>query len=122
MPQAGRGCRTWRTLKVSPVSIMQNIVAADMAIISFPHCHDRNDTEQCNKTAISNDLAGYTTPTLFTRQGRFPHGYEVGDSDGLQLRFVQTDHRGGHCDCWGIACDILLLNSSDHIVNIIRKQ
>ena len=122
MPQAGRGCRTRRTLKVSPVSIMQNIVAADMAIILSPSIMTENDTEQCNKTAISNDLAGYTTPTLVTRQGRFPHRYEVGDGDGLQLQFVQADHHGGHCDCWGLACDILLLNSSDHVVNIIRKQ
>ena len=81
-----------------------------------------NDTEQCNKTAISNDLVGDTTPTLLTRQGSFPRRYEFGDGDGLQLQFVQTDHRGGHCDCWGIACDILLLNSSGHIVNTIKKQ
>ena len=81
-----------------------------------------SDTEQCNKTAISNVLAGDTTPTLFTRQGSFPRGYDVGDGEGIQLRFIQLDHRGGHCDCWGLACDILLLNSSGHVVNIIKKQ
>ena len=62
------------------------------------------------------------SPTLHTRQGTFPSDFEVGDGEGIELRFVQTNHRGGYCDCWGLACDILLLNSSDHIVNTIKKQ
>ena len=24
-------------------------------------------------------------------------------SDHFQFRFVQLDHRGGHCDCWAVA-------------------
>ncbi len=82
-----------------------------------------NDTRLCNKTAISTtDFAGDTTPILYTRQGRFPNRYEVGDGQGIELRFIQINHRGGYCDCWGLACDILLLNSSGYVVNTIKKQ
>ena len=85
-----------------------------------------NDTQLCNKTAISNinDLVNDATLTLYTRQGRFPDEYKVGDgvTVGIELRFIQINHRGGYCDCWGLACDILLLNSSDHVVNTIKKQ
>ena len=60
--------------------------------------------------------------TLIYRQGTFHSGFVVGNGEGIQLLFVQTNHRGGYCDCWGLACDILLLNSTDHIVNTIKKQ
>ena len=82
-----------------------------------------SDTQLCNKTAIRDNFVGdMASPTLHTRQRTFPSDFEVGDGEGIELRFIQTSHRGGYCDCWGLACDILLLNSSGHVVNTIKKQ
>ena len=81
-----------------------------------------SDTQLCNKTAIRNNFVSDAASTLYTRQGRFPSDFEVGDGEGIELRFIQTNRRGGYCDCWGLACDILLLNSSDHVINTIKKQ
>ena len=82
-----------------------------------------DDAQLCNKTAISSNFAADTVSrALHTRQGTFPSNFEVGDGEGIELRFVQTNHRGGYCDCWGLACDILLLNSGGHVINTIKKQ
>ena len=72
----------------------------------------------CNKTGIVVNGMKLSIATTRTVRGFFPTDFDLQwDGEGIQLRFIQLDHRGGYCDCWSVACDVLLINSSGSIIN-----
>ena len=72
----------------------------------------------CNETGIEVKGVKLNIARTRTMRGLFPTDFDLEwDGEGIQLRFSQLDHRGGHCDCWSVACDVRLINSSGSIVN-----
>ena len=72
----------------------------------------------CNETCISVNGVKLNTSRTGTLRGLFPTDFDLEwDREGIQLRFVQLDHRGGHCDCWSLTCGEVLINSSGSIVH-----
>ena len=71
-----------------------------------------------NKTDIGVNGVNLSITRTRTVCGWFANDFDLElDGEGIQFRFVQLDHPGGYCDCWSIACDVLLINSSGNIVN-----
>ena len=69
----------------------------------------------CNDTAVVDQIYNITR-SYTTMRAYFHQNFQVGNGEGIQLRFIQFKHGGGYCDCWGLACDLLLINSSGNIV------
>ena len=50
--------------------------------------------------------------------------FPAGDGDGWksQLRFVQSDHRGGYCDCWAVTNLSVVTSSANNAVTVLFDQ
>ena len=74
-----------------------------MPITSFIQTEIANMTEcEANLTTSAADMPVHVTVRSYSLL--FPSDVDhINSSQRVQLRLVQSDHRGGFCDCWAVS-------------------
>ena len=80
---------------------------------------DNNTDCETNLTTSAADMPVYVTVRSYSLLFPSDISDHINSSQRVQLRLVQSDHRGGFCDCWAVSNLNISFTASDQEVTLM---